>query len=227
MSMTPFDAISTPLPRRLREGLDRIAAAMRSDEWGVAEEAGLTPTQLHALTFIAGRGEAGMRLRAVAEHLGVTQPTATDSIAALVRKGLAVKLPDPADKRAVAIRVTQAGCDVVRAIGLAMTSAEQALETLSPREQQTLLDLVIKTIRALQQAKAIPPQRLCVTCRHFRPYAHEDAELPHHCALVDAPFGGRHLRLDCPEHDPAPAPAREEAWSVFARRSPEPAGPGA
>lgn len=214
--MTPFDAISTPLARRLREGLDRIAAAMRADEWGVAEEAGLTPTQLHALTFIAGRGEAGLRLRAVAEHLGVTQPTATDSIAALARKGLLVKLPDPQDKRAVAIRATPAGCDVVRAIGLAMTSAERALETLTPQEQQKLLDLVIKTIRALQQAKAIPPQRLCVTCRHFRPYAHEDAELPHHCALVDAAFGGRHLRLDCPEHDPAPPPALDEAWRVFA-----------
>lgn len=159
--------------------------------------------------------------------MGVTQPTATDSIAALVRKGLVIKLPDAQDKRAVAIRVTQAGCDVVRAIGLAMTSAERALETLSPQEQQTLLDLIIKTIRALQQAKAIPPQRLCVTCRHFRPYAHEDAELPHHCALVDAAFGGRHLRLDCAEHDPAPQPAREAAWSLFARRAPEPAGPGA
>jgi len=222
--MTPFDAISTPLVRRLREGLDRIAAAMRADEWGVAEEAGLTPTQLHALTFIAGRGEAGMRLRAVAEHLGVTQPTATDSIAALVRKGLLVKQPDLEDKRAVAIRVTPAGCDVVRAIGLAMTAAERALETLTPQEQQTLLELVIKTIRALQQAKAIPPQRLCVTCRHFRPYVHEDVELPHHCALVGAAFGGRHLRLDCPEHGPAPPPALEEAWRVFARRALRAAG---
>ncbi len=215
--MTLFDAITTPLTRRLREGLDRIAAAMRADEWGVAEEAGLTPTQLHALTFIAGRGDAGLRLRAVAEHLGVTQPTATNSIAALARKGLVAKLPEAQDKRAVAIRVTPAGCDVVRAIGLAMTSAERALETLTPQEQQTLLALVIKTIRALQQAKAIPPQRLCVTCRHFRPYAHEDAELPHHCALVDAAFGGRHLRLDCPEHDAAPPPLIEEAWRAFER----------
>ncbi|WP_018267262.1 MarR family winged helix-turn-helix transcriptional regulator [Methylosinus sp. LW4] len=222
--MTLFDAITTPLPRRLREGLDRIAAAMRADEWGVAEEAGLTPTQLHALTFIAGRGEAGLRLRAVAEHLGVTQPTATDSIAALTRKGLVTKLADPADKRAIAIRVTPAGCDVVRAIGLAMTSAESALETLTPQEQQTLLDLVIKTIRALQKAKAIPPQRLCVSCRHFRPHAHADAELPHHCALVDAAFGGRHLRLDCPEHDPAPPAESEAVWSLFAHHDAEQAG---
>lgn len=208
--MTPFDALSTPLSRRLREGLDRIAAAMRADAWGLAEEAGLTPTQAHALTYIAGRGDAGLRLRAVAEHLGVTQPTATDSVAALARKGLVAKRADPGDKRAVAIRVTPAGRDVTRAIGLALTASEKALATLTVQEQQTMLELVIKTIRALQEAKAIPPQRLCVTCRHFRPNAHDDAELPHHCGLVDAPFGGRHLRLDCPEHEAAPA-AREAA----------------
>jgi DNA-binding MarR family transcriptional regulator len=223
--MTAFDALSTPLSRRLREGLDRIGAVMRADQWGVAEEAGLTPTQLHALTFIAGRGDKGIRLRAVAEHLGVTQPTATDSIAALVRKGLLTKLADPNDARAVAIRVTPSGCDVVRAIGLAITSTERALETLSTKEQSTLLELVIKTIRALQEAKAIPPQRLCVTCRHFRPYAHDDAELPHHCAFVDAAFGGRHLRLDCGEHAEAAPQAREAAWRMFERRA-EDAVPG-
>ncbi|PWB82203.1 MAG: MarR family transcriptional regulator [Methylocystaceae bacterium] len=203
----------------MREGLDRIGAVMRADQWGVAEEAGLTPTQLHALTFIAGRGDAGIRLRAVAEHLGVTQPTATDSIAALVRKGLLTKLADPKDARAVAIRITPAGCDVVRAIGLAITSTERALESLSAKEQSTLLELVIKTIRALQEAKAIPPQRLCVTCRHFRAYVHENAELPHHCAFVDAAFGGRHLRLDCGEHDEAPPEARHAAWRAFDRRA--------
>lgn len=213
--MTVFDALSPPLTRRLRDGLERIGAAMRADRWGVAEEAGLTATQLHALTFVAGRGEGGIRLGAVAEHLGVTQPTATDSVAALVRKGLLTKLADPADKRAVAIRATPAGQAVVRAVGLAVSSTERALDTLSIDEQSKLLDLVIKTIRALQEAEAIPPQRLCVTCRHFRPYAHEDAALPHHCALVDAPFGGRHLRLDCGEHAPAEPQARDATWKLF------------
>lgn len=216
--MTPFDALSTPLSRRLRDGLDRIGAVMRADQWDVAEEAGLTPTQLHALTFIAGRGDKGIRLRAVAEHLGVTQPTATDSVAALVRKGLLTKLADPDDARAVAIRITPAGCDIVRGVGLTITSTERALETLTPAEQSDMLELVIKTIRALQEAKAIPPQRLCVTCRHFRAHVHDDAELPHHCALVDAAFGGRHLRLDCGEHEPADAEARGAAWRAFDRR---------
>jgi len=32
---------------------------------------------------------------------------------------------------------------------------------------------------------------------------------------VDAPFGDRHLRLDCPEHAPADADTRAAAWARF------------
>jgi hypothetical protein len=137
----------------------------------------------------------------------------------LVRKGLLTKASDPEDARAVAIRITPAGHDIVRGLGLAITSTERALETLSAKEQSTLLHLVIKTIRALQQAGAIQPQRVCITCRYFRAYVHDDADLPHHCALVDAPFGGRHLRLDCNEHEQAEPGGLDAAWKAFDRNA--------
>ena len=162
---------------------------MRADQWTVPETVGLNPTQAHVLTYIAGRDEKGVRVHAIADHLGVTQPTAMDSIAAMIQKGLLTKAADTNDARAVAIRITPAGRDIVRGIGLAITSTERALETLSASEQTALLLLVIKTIRALQVAGAISPQRMCVTCRHFRHYSHDDARTPHHCAFVDAAFG--------------------------------------
>lgn len=216
IASTPQDP---PLTRRLRDGLDRISAAMRADQWTVAETVGLNPTQAHVLTFIAGRDEKGLRVRAIADHLGVTQPTATDSIAALIRKGLLTKAADIDDARAVAIRITPAGRDIVRGIGIAITSTERALETLSASEQTALLQLVIKTIRALQVAGAISPQRMCVTCRYFRPYAHDDARTPHHCAYVDAAFGAEALRLDCGEHDALTTTDDEIVWKDYARET--------
>lgn len=208
---------SPQLARRLREGLDRIGAALRTGQWEVAGLAGLNPTQAHVLAFIAGRGGKGLRVRMVAEHLGVTQPTATDSIAALIRKGLLVKTVDAEDGRAAAIRVTDAGKDVVRAIGLVLTPAERALETLSADEQTALLGLVIKTIRALQVSGAIAPQRMCVTCRYFRSYAHDDEAAPHHCAYVDAALGAGALRLDCAEHEVLAPAEQESVWQAYAR----------
>jgi len=214
--MTAPPPIGQPLTRRLRDGLDRICAVMRADQWTIAGTAWLNPTQLHALTFIAGRAEKGLRVGAVAAQLGVTQPTATDSIAALVRKGLLTKKADPEDPRAVSVQITPSGRDVVRGVGLVITATERALDTLPQEEQTELLRLIVKTIRALQIAGAIAPQRLCVTCKYFRAHAHENPSAPHHCDYVDAAFGVEALRLDCAEHEPAPAVQQEAVWQKFA-----------
>jgi len=209
---------NTQLTRRLRDGLERISIVMRADQWAIAGTAGLNPTQMHVLTFIAGRGEAGVRVGAIAAQLGVTQPTATDSIAALVRKGLLTKSADVKDARAVTLRVTPTGRDVVRAIGLAITATERALDTLSVEEQTNLLQLVIKTIRALQVTGALAPQRMCVTCRYFRPNVHDDAKAPHHCDYVDEPFGAQALRIDCGEHEAMGAADSEAVWKNFTKK---------
>jgi DNA-binding MarR family transcriptional regulator len=215
--MAPATFTFQPLARRLRDGLDRICAVLRNDQWQVAGAAGLNPTQAHVLIFAAGREEKGVRVGAIADHLGVTQPTATDSIAALIRKGLLTKSQDPSDARGTLVRITETGRHVVRGIGLAITATERALETLSPGDQTQLLQIVVKTIRALQVAGAIAPQRLCVTCRYFRPNVHDDALAPHHCAYVDAAFGTEALRLDCPEHGELPEFEQELLWSNYAR----------
>jgi hypothetical protein len=98
----------------------------------------------------------------------------------------------------------------------AESELDRALATLSRAEQTALLGSVVKIIRALQTAGAIAPQRLCVSCSHFRPHAHAEAEAPYHCALTDSAFGAAALRLDCPEHVAAPPERQAEMWRVFA-----------
>jgi hypothetical protein len=91
----------------------------------------------------------------------------------------------------------------------------RAVDTLSDHEQEVFLRGLVKMVRALQEAGDISPQRLCATCRFFRPNVHPDPTAPHHCAFVDAPFGDRHLRLDCPEHDTASEGERQATWTRF------------
>ena len=68
---------------------------------------------------------------------------------------------------------------------------------------------------ALQEARAIPVQRMCLTCRHFRPHVHDDPARPHHCAFVDAAFGDAALRLDCADHETARDEEAARARVVF------------
>jgi DNA-binding MarR family transcriptional regulator len=201
----PFDALSEPLPQRLAAGIARLSAALRAGQWRLAEAEGLTPTQAQILSLVAARGP--LRLSAIADLLGVTRPTVGDAAAALERKGLLGRTADPLDGRAALVKLTPRGRAIERRAGTWPVALLDAAGELPPEEQALLLRLVIRMILGLQRRGAIAPGRLCVTCRYFRPYMHDDAAAPHHCALVGAPFGERHLRLDCPEHEAAPEAA--------------------
>lgn len=208
------DTLTSPLILRLREGVERVAAVMRADQWSSAHALGLNPTQVNILALLAGRNE-GTRVKDIAHHLGVSAPTATDSIAALERKGLVDKAMLTGDARAVAIVIRSEGRALLQAAGMAASASGAALAALSEVDQAKLLGLLVKLIRHLQVAGALPAQRLCVTCRHFRPNHYLDADHPHHCAFVNAAFGNRDLRLDCSEHETAEPAFQAATWKAF------------
>ncbi|GMV31634.1 MAG: hypothetical protein AMXMBFR59_37590 [Rhodanobacteraceae bacterium] len=203
-----------PIDERIREALSRLATALRSDDWLRARAAGINPTQYAILECLHGRAD-GLGVKDIAFQLGVAQPTATDSIAALERKALVVKHASPTDRRAVHVAITQDGHDALRAGESVGGVAAAATAALSAADKEALLVLLVAMIRQLQEADAIPIQRMCVSCRHFRPYAHSDAARPHHCTLVDASFGQRDLRIDCRDHEPADPAFRAATWDAF------------
>jgi DNA-binding MarR family transcriptional regulator len=219
---SPFDTLSEPLPRRLAAGIARLSAALRAGQWRLAEAEGLTPTQAQIIGLLARRG--ALRVSAVADLLGVTRPTAGDAVAALERKALLVRTPDPQDGRAVSLKLTPRGRAVEHRAGAWPAVLIEAADELPPAEQAALLRLVMRMILGLQRRGAIAPGRLCITCRYFRPFVHGDPAAPHHCAFVDAPFGERHLRLDCPEHDPAAPDAMAAAIARYFESPPVAAG---
>ena len=92
------------------------------------------------------------------------------------------------------------------------------MQELDPAERKLFLRILIKLIRRLQTDGHIVPQRLCVTCVHFRPNAHQNNPAgPHHCAYVDMPLGDTDLRIDCPDHRGASPEVANTNWSVFLR----------
>ncbi|PKP73689.1 MAG: MarR family transcriptional regulator [Alphaproteobacteria bacterium HGW-Alphaproteobacteria-6] len=196
------------------EAFSRIAAVLRSFAWQRAEAAGLSPTQAQILKRLSARGPS--RISVLADDLGVTQPTISDAVAALLRKGHVARAPDPEDGRAVLLHLTQSGAQHAEAARVPAPAMLAALETLPAADRGAMQRGLVGLIRALQEARAIPVQRMCVTCAHFRPHAHDDAARPHHCAFVDAAFGDAALRIDCGDHEDA---AREDLAPLWARFS--------
>lgn len=210
---------SDPLITRLREGFDRIAFVLRADLWAAAGDGGLNPAQAQVLGLLAGR-PAGLRPKEIAAHLAVSAASTADTLGALVRKGLVRRDPDPGDARAAIMRATREGRRLGQRIVRSTSQVATALAALPPAAQEELLLTQIALIRQLQVAGAIPLQRMCPSCRHFRPNAHPRAARPHHCAFVNAAIGSRDLRLDCGEHEAADPVVQAATWTTFAKGSP-------
>ncbi len=200
-------------PTNIATGLARIGSFIRAEQWRDSDVSGLTPTQAQILIHLAQRGPA--RVTAVAEEIAVTQPTASDSVAALVRKGLIEKRPDPDDARAVSLHPTRKGKRAADALTLWPDALLAAADTLAPEEQAAFLKGLTKMIRTLQSDGAIPVQRMCATCSFFRPNVHADPAKPHHCAFVDAAFGDASLRLYCGDHVEADTEEGDRNWRRF------------
>jgi DNA-binding MarR family transcriptional regulator len=204
---------SGPLSRRIVAGLGKIALVLRSRAWKGAGAAGVTPTQADMLRLLDESAQ-GLRLSNLAKLLGISAPTASDSINALVAKGLVAKEPG-SDRRSVSLKPTARGTEVAAQVSDWPDFLARAVDTLPAAEQGALLRALLKVLRALQESNDIRPQRMCVTCRYFRPYVHAEGPHPHHCDLVGAAFGDRALRLDCPEQEEAPLEQRDAAWQRF------------
>ncbi|HEX6978981.1 MAG TPA: MarR family winged helix-turn-helix transcriptional regulator [Alphaproteobacteria bacterium] len=210
-----FDAITEPLAARVTAGLVRIAQAIRSNAWRNGERDDLTPTQAQILSLLADAGSDGMRPAAIAERMQVTAPTISDALGALARKGLVTRTTAASDRRGTVVRLTADGTRAAAAVSDWPEFLRRAVGALPQPHQILLFRGLMGTIRELQRRGDIPVSRMCVTCRYFRPNVHADPERPHHCAFVDAPFGDRHLRLDCPDQSPVPPGDAAAVWARF------------
>src|SRR5690606_7726382 len=88
-------------------GLARIGMVLRQDGWRRADAAGLPPTQAQILVHLSARGPA--RAGELAQQIAVSQPTASDAVAALVRKGHLERSPHAKDGRASRLSATEKG----------------------------------------------------------------------------------------------------------------------
>ena len=203
MTDNPFDRINEPLSQRMITGLSKICIALRNQSWQGAESQGLTPTQGQILRILQSHPNESMRLSEVAKGIAVSSATASDAVAILVKKGLVSREQAVDDRRAIAIRLTLEGHKQAEQTAKWPDFLLGALESLSPSEQQVFFEGLTKIIRTLQEQGNILTSRMCVTCKYFQPNVYDDKYRPHHCAFVNAPFGDRDLRLDCPEHEEA------------------------
>lgn len=130
-------------------GLGRLIRELTRQTGGAEETRGMTATQRIALVEL---GEDGpFRLGDLADRMGTSAPTATRAVDALESLGLAKREPEPADRRALRIGLTEQG----RALFAERTARAAdvfapATASLTADERRTLLALLERMTAALR-----------------------------------------------------------------------------
>lgn len=210
----PLEQSDLPLARKLMHAFNRVQVAMRAGDWEEFGQRGLNPAQGRILVLLYER-PGGLRVSEIAEELMVSAPTVSDSIRVLTDKGYVNKTKVTGDARVVMLQLTGKAEKLVERLDIVGGAIESALSSLPEAEQLQLYRTMLRIVRDLQANGKIPVARMCITCRYFRPHAHKNADRPHHCALVDAAFGDRTLRSDCPDHEAADLHLAAQNWEAF------------
>jgi DNA-binding MarR family transcriptional regulator len=133
--------VSQPPLDGLSELFWSVARKLRRHTRSVVEPYHLTPSMARALGVLSQF--APMRISALADHLRVAPRTATELVDELAGRNLADRHPDPRDRRAVLVILTDAGEEDAKAIRAAREAAGarffQALNADDRRELGRIL----------------------------------------------------------------------------------------
>jgi DNA-binding MarR family transcriptional regulator len=121
----------------LSEAFRSVAHRLRTTSQETLAPWDITPSHLRALRVLLRRGV--MRLSELSWNLNIAPRSATEVVDALETRGLVRRRPDPDDRRATLVELTDHGTSVMDAIRTARgTEAERLFDRLSPADREHL-----------------------------------------------------------------------------------------
>ena len=130
----------------LGEAFGLVARRLRAAAMAAFAAYDVTPSQVRAIRVLTQHGaDGGVRSSELAQHLGIAPRSATEVVDALEAKGLVARSPDPGDRRATLVALTERGRElsdeVRRARGV---ESEKMFERLTRTDRADLARILRK-----------------------------------------------------------------------------------
>jgi DNA-binding MarR family transcriptional regulator len=127
----------------LGEAFGAVARRLRSASMGSLARFEVTPSQMRAARVLAHHG--GVRSSELAQLLHITPRSVTEVVDALEAKGLAERTPDPSDRRATLVSLTDRGRELSEEVRRARgVESEKMFERLTPTDRDHLTRILRK-----------------------------------------------------------------------------------
>lgn len=134
-------------PATLRDLLITATRTLRRRWHETLEPWHLSPHEHRALRVVGGSDGSPLRLGEVAKALRIVPRSATEVIDRLEARGLTERIPDPADRRAVCVQLTDAGRDLARQLDAARDAeAGEFFAPLDDHERAELARILRKLV---------------------------------------------------------------------------------
>lgn len=176
--------------------IDRLDRLARSGESG----ASLNPAQWEALRYVARANRFSRTPAALAEYLGSTRGTVSQTLISLEQKGQVSRQPSERDRRSIVLGLTALGRRTLESDPIGALAGD--LAAAEPARLEWLVDVLRAALDGMIARNGGRPFGVCYTCRHFRGNS-GNAGTPHHCSLLDEPLSDADSRLICVEQEMA------------------------
>ncbi|OEY67290.1 MarR family winged helix-turn-helix transcriptional regulator [Marinobacter sp. X15-166B] len=183
--------------RQLQQLLERLSSLLHSENRARLNRLGLQPVQFEALQYLSLCNRYSNTPKAVAEYLGLTKGTVSQSIKVLENRGLVTKSQDTEDKRITRLQTTAMGRELVESLTPSPLLADYCNHA-PPGEPEAL---VTQLTSLLRQVQALHQHRMfgqCHSCRHNRKLG----EGRYLCQLTGESLSAPEVQLICREHEP-------------------------
>ena len=126
-----------------------VARRLRMASLAALSAYDVTPSQVRAIRVLAaedrGPDNRGVRSKELAEHLKIAPRSTTEVVDALEAKGLVSRSPDPGDRRATLVALTDHGREVAEEVRRARgVETERLFERLSQADRADLARILGK-----------------------------------------------------------------------------------
>lgn len=146
---------------QIRELINRLARLDAATAW----DGDLNPTQRAVLDYIGQANRFSRSPSHVADYLGSTRGTVSQSFKSLVQKGYVTERRSVLDKRAISFDLTKKGQDIVMA-------GNRLTDVLADRpadQKDALLGLLKGVLGDVLSQNTGRPFGVCKTCSHHEP----------------------------------------------------------
>jgi DNA-binding MarR family transcriptional regulator len=149
------NSIDSGVSEEARDTAARLSALMRhaflydrGNQLRVIEESGLSMTQCKALLELGGLGEAAepRQVGDLAEHFGVSVPSMSRAVDALVKGKLATRVEDADDRRVRRVAITAKGKELVDTLLVVRQAGLEAFAEGLTAAQRRKLDAAVDSL---------------------------------------------------------------------------------